>query len=115
MFDLADVIRRSWPVFYEAVLKGNTISYSELARRVGPPLHRRHLHRQLLVPLSARCRQARLPDLSALVVRQDTGRPGAGWHGPSPSADPARSWAEALAECYSHNWNARVDPRLLQD
>jgi hypothetical protein len=114
MLDHADLIRRAWPVFLEAIREGRTITYTELAARVGPPLHRRHLHRQLLTPLSARCRAARLPDLSALIVRQDTGMPGFGWHGPVPTADPSRTWADALAECYAHRWSTRPDPRLLR-
>ena len=113
MFDLADAIRRAWPVFREAAREGRTITYTELAGRAGPPLHRRHVHRQLLIPLSARCRRAGLPDLAALVVRKDTGRPGHGWHGPTPAADPARAWADALAECLAYRWPARPDPRLL--
>ncbi len=114
MFDLGDAIRRAWPVFLEAVRMGRTITYTELAGRAGPPLNRRQVHRQLLIPLSERCRRAGLPDLAALVVRKDTGMPGAGWHGPYPSADPNRAWAEALAACYAHPWPSRPDPRLLE-
>ena len=77
-----------------------TISYSELAGRAGPPLHARHLHRQLLNALSARCRRCALPDLSALVVRKDTGSPGAGWYGPCDGGDPDRRWAEAVEACF---------------
>lgn len=113
MFDLADVIRRAWPLFREAVRMGRTITYTELAGRVGPPLNRRQVHRQLLIPLSERCRIAGLPDLSALIVRKDTGRPGVGWHGTDPGADPDRAWAEALAECLRYPWPVRPDPRLL--
>ncbi|MBX6313980.1 MAG: hypothetical protein IRY99_13845 [Isosphaeraceae bacterium] len=112
MPDLADLIRRAWPVFLEAIRMGRTITYTELAGRVGPPLHRRHLHRQLLTPLSARCRQIGWPDLAALVVRKDTGQPGAGWHGPRPTADPAGTWAEALAACFAFRWPSQPDPRL---
>ena len=113
MFDLDDVIRRAWPLFREAVRMGRTITYTELAGRVGPPLNRRQVHRQLLTPLAERCRLAGLPDLAALVVRKDTGKPGGGWHGPHPSADPDRAWAEALADCLAYPWPTRPDPRLL--
>jgi hypothetical protein len=111
--DLSELIRRAWPVFREAVRMGRTITYTELAGRVGPPLNRRMVHRQLLIPLSVRCRRAGLPDLAALVVRKDTGKPGIGWHGDSPSVDPDRAWAEALAECLAYPWPTRPDPRLL--
>jgi hypothetical protein len=113
MVALAELIRRAWPVFREAARMGRTLTYSELAGRVGPPLTRRQVHRQLLVPLSALCQRAGLPDLAALVVRQDTGRPGIGFHGPIPGADPERAWAEALAQCWAYPWPARPDPRVI--
>ena len=114
MIDLPDLIRRAWPLFREAVRMGRTITYTELAGRVGPPLNRRHVHRQFLIPLGERCREAGLPDLCALVVRKDTGKPGAGWHGPCPWGDLDRAWAEALAECLAYPWPNRPDPRLLR-
>lgn len=113
MFDLALAIRRAWPVFLEAIRMGRTITYTELAGRAGPPLTRRQVHRQLLSPLADRCRLAGLPDLSALVVRQDTGMPGAGWHGVNPAPDGDRVWAEALAECYAFNWPSKPPQTLL--
>jgi hypothetical protein len=113
MFDLSKTIRRTWPLFLEAIRAGRTITYSELAGRAGPPLTRRQVHRQLLTPLADRCRRAGLPDLSALVVRKDTGMPGGGWHGPNPSADPDAAWAEALGKCFAYHWPAEPDPRLL--
>lgn len=114
MVEMAELIRRAWPLFREAIRMGRTLTYTELAGRVGPPLTRRQVHRQLLGPLSARCRVAGLPDLAALVVRKDTGMPGGGWHGSSPSADPDRAWAEALAECLAYPWPARPQPSLLK-
>jgi hypothetical protein len=113
MFDYDEAVRRAWPVFREAARMGRTITYTELAGRAGPPLHRRHVHRQLLIPLSARCRRAGLPDLSALVVRRDTGLPGGGWFDSKTSADPQGAWADALADCFDFRWPARPDPRLL--
>ncbi len=113
MVELDELIRRAWPVFREAIRMGRTITYSELAGRVGPPLTRRQVHRQLLVPLSDRCRKAHLPDLASLVVRKDTGMPGIGWHGPFPASDPDRAWADALAQCLAYPWPSRPDPRLL--
>lgn len=115
MYNLADAIRKAWPILIEAARMGRTVTYTELAGRAGPPLNRRNLPRQLLVPLSARLRVLNLPDLSALVVRKDTGQPGAGWHGPFPAADPDAAWAAALADCFAHPWTARPDPRLLTD
>jgi hypothetical protein len=114
------LIRRSWPVFREALRTGRTITYTELAERVGRPLNRRHLHRQLLTPLSLRCRAAQLPDLSALVVRKDTGRPGGGWgnadansSGGRKMAAPDSAWIDALRDCLAFAWPDQVPPVLL--
>ncbi len=94
---------------------GRTVTYTELAGRGGPPLNRRNLHRQLLIPLGERCRAAGLPDLPALVVRKDSGKPGIGWHVPHPSVDPDRAWAEALEYCLQFNWPREVPVALLDD
>ena len=102
-------------VFREAARMRRTISYSELAGRAGPPLHARHLHRQLLNALSARCRRCALPDLSSLVVRKDSGLPGAGWYGPEEGGDPDRRWAEAVEACFRFPWPKEPDPGLLAD
>jgi hypothetical protein len=113
VFDYDEAVRRAWPVFREAARMGRTITYSELASQAGPPLNRRHVHRQLLTPLAARCRRAGLPDLSAMVVRKDTGLPGSGWFEPTTSADPEGDWAEALSECLAYRWPPQPDPRLF--
>lgn len=114
MLDYPDAVRRAWPILLEAIRMRRTVSYSELAGRAGPPLHHRHLHRQLLNPLSARCRRAGLPDLSALVVRRDSGLPGGGWFDPKSACEPLADWAEALEACYAHAWTSRLDPRLSE-
>lgn len=106
-------IQRAWPVLYEALRMRRTVTYTELAGRGGPPLNRRSLHRQLLIPLSERCRQAGLPNLSALVVRKDSQLPGGGWWAGSPGGDPAAEWAAALEACFAHAWPRALDPRLV--
>lgn len=125
MLPFDELVRRAWPVLMEAIRMRRTVSYSELAGRAGPPLHQRHLHRQLLRPLSARCRHLGLPDLAALVVRKDSGLPGGGWFtgeghpGPKPgqraaSGENYADWAEALAACYAHRWPAQPYKKLLE-
>lgn len=113
MIELSTLIERAWPVFREAARMGRTLTYSELAGRVGPPLLRRAVHRQLLIPLSVACREVGLPDLSAMVVRKETGMPGGGWRGGEPGDDGPREWAEALSACWAHPWSERPDRRLL--
>jgi hypothetical protein len=115
MTPFAELLRRAWPVFLEAVRSKRTVSYSELAGRVGPPLTARAVHRQLLNPLSARCRRWDLPDLPALVVRKESGIPGSGWFDPTSPGEPLDRWAEAVARCYAHRWPKSPDPRLLID
>lgn len=115
MTPFAELLERAWPIFCEAVKMRRTLSYSELAGRVGPPLTARAIHRQLLNPLSARCRKWGLPDLPALVVRKGFGLPGSGWFDPNDGGDPIETWAEAVERCYHHRWPTHPDPRLLID
>lgn len=115
MSPFAELLERAWPVFLEATRMRRTLSYSELAGRVGPPLTARAVHRQLLNPLSARCRKWGLPDLPALVVRKGSGVPGLGWFDPNDPGDPIENWAKAVARCHGHKWPRRPDPRLLID
>ncbi len=113
MLDYPDAVRRAWPILLEAIRMRRTIAYSELAGRAGPPLHHRHIHRQLLLPLSARCRRVGLPDLSALVVRKDSGLPGGGWFEPGAVGEPVALWAMALEDCFRYPWPHQPDARLL--
>lgn len=110
-----ELLRRAWPVFREAIRMRRTLTYTELAGRVGPPLTARAVHRQLLRTLSARCERWDLPDLPALVVRKGSGMPGGGWFDPTEGGDPTGRWVEAVARCYAHPWGDDLDPRLLID
>ena len=108
---------KAWPVLWEAIRQVRTVSYTELAGRAGRPLHHRHIHRQLLREMSLRCRRCGLPDLAALVVRKDTGRPGNGWYDLNPGGerlpdDPEESWVEALTHCLNYPWKPRDVDKL---
>lgn len=114
------LMRQAWPVLWEAICQGRTVTYTELAGRGGRPLHRRMLARQLLREMSLRCRQAGMPDLAALVVRSDTGKPGSGWWDLNPGRvrgpdDPEESWEEAIVACLNHPWVATDVDRLVRD
>jgi hypothetical protein len=115
MTPFSDLLNRAWPIFLEAVRMRRTLSYSELAGRVGPPLTARAVHKQLLNPLSIRCKRWDLPDLPALVVQKGSGVPGSGWFDPNLAGDPLDVWAEAVARCFEHRWTTKPDPRLLID
>lgn len=108
-----ELARRAWPILIEAARMRRTLPYSELAGRAGPPLTARAVHRQLLTPMSARCRRSGLPDLAALVVRKGSGTPGAGWFDPRHPGDPINAWADAVAACYAHPWPDAPDPSIL--
>lgn len=106
-----DLMRQAWPVLWEAIRQGRTVTYTELAGRGGRPLHHRQLARQLLREMSLRCRKAGLPDLAALVVRRDTGKPGSGWWDLNPGRirgpeDPEESWEEAFVACVNYPWKS---------
>ena len=115
MTPFAELMERAWPVFHEAIRMRRTLSYTELAGRIGPPVTARAVHRQLLRPLSARCQYWDLPDLPALVVRKGSGVPGGGWFDPAEPGDPIALWQAELARCHDYPWRRAVDPRLLQD
>jgi hypothetical protein len=113
MTSFPDILNRAWPVFLEAIKMRRTLSYSELAGRVGPPLTARAVHKQFLNPLSIRCKKWDLPDLPALVVRKGSGIPGSGWFDPSVPGDPLEVWAKAVERCFEHRWTVKPDHRLL--
>ena len=114
------LMRQAWPVLWEAIRQGRTVSYTELAGRGGRPLHHRRLARQLLREMSLRCRREGLPDLAALVVRRDTGKPGSGWWDLNPGRvrgpeDPEESWVDAMTICLNHPWKSTDVDRLTGD
>ena len=113
MTTYAEILRRAWPILHEAIRMRRTLSYTELAGRVGPPLTARAIHRQLLRPLSVRCERWGLPDLPALVVRKSSGMPGGGWFDPPEAGDPTARWLTAVARCHDYPWDATLDERLL--
>ena len=115
MTKFADLLHRAWPIFLEAIRMRRTLSYSELAGRVGPPLTARAVHKQLLNPLSARCRKWGLPDLPALVVRKGSGIPGSGWFDANDPGEPLDVWASVVERCFEHRWPTQPDQRLLID
>lgn len=113
-----EILARAWPTLLEAIRQRRTITYTELAGRIGPPATARAIHRQLLRPLSARCERWGLPDLPALVVRKGSGVPGGGWFDPPKPGEPESPlarWEAELGRCFDHAWDSRVDPRLLID
>jgi hypothetical protein len=114
MSTFEDQFRRAWPLFLEAIRAGRTMTYSELADRLGPPITRRVVYRKFIAPLTERCRKAGLPNLAAMVVRKDTGKPGGDWAGPNASTVEEGSWAVTLQQCLTYPWPHRVDRILFE-
>lgn len=113
-----EMLALAWPILHEAIRQRRTLTYTELAGRIGPPATARAIHRQLLRPLSARCQRWGLPDLPALVVRKSSGVPGGGWFDPPQPGEPESPlgrWVAEFRRCLDHPWSDRLDPRLLID
>ena len=84
------------------------ITYAELAEQLrdasGEFEYVHHRSQELyaaLADVGKECRRLRLPPLPALVVRADTGRPGAAYYkgkcsGAVPPGDPAAGWRQDL-------------------
>ena len=113
-----NLLQRAWPILHEAIQQRRTVTYTELAGRIGPPATARAIHRQLLRPLSARCQRWALPDLPALVVRKSSGVPGGGWFDPPAPGEPENPqarWEAELVRCHDFPWRTPLDERLLID
>ena len=84
------------------------ITYAEVARRLRESseefehvTHRSREHYAALVEIGRECRRRALPPLPALVVRADTGRPGAAYYtgrcsGMARPGDQVAAWYEDL-------------------
>jgi hypothetical protein len=93
------------------------VTYAELARQLrdlsGEFAHVHHRNPQLyaaLCEVGDECRRLRLPSLPALVVRADTGRPGAAYHKGSKHAfkgERIAEWREEVAAVKAARYPAR--------
>ncbi len=66
-----------WPILVDRALRRETITYGELAGSIGIP-GAAHGMGEYLNPIMWYCANHGLPPLTAVVVNQDTGRPGEG-------------------------------------
>ena len=81
-----------------AAMRRSLLTYGELGRAIGfEGVALRNELRHVLDDLSADCIARREPSLAALVVNQDTGAPGQGWHD-----GPGMTWAAEVRDCYTH-------------
>ena len=95
-----------WPVLVEVASEKETITYTELVRRAGLRVGPRFL-RPYLDRLQEFCLARGYPNLSAIVVRKDTGKPGREL--PYPHGG---TWVNEVLEVWKKNWNTVDSPAV---
>ena len=93
-----------WPIFVDKASRRETITYGELAESIGIP-GAAHGMGEYLNPIMWYCANQGLPPLTAVVVNQDTGRPGAGLI----TIDP-ENVDEVWKSVFGHNWRGVCQP-----
>ena len=92
-----------WPVVTERAAHGLTVSYKKLAKLIGEPDRYRNL-RPYLDRIQEFCLKQDLPNLSAIVVRKDTGEPG------RPLEYPHGNWEREKAAVFAKDWASVTAP-----
>ncbi len=67
-----------WVILIGAAANRQTLTYLDLALRMGFNENSRHILRQFLDPVSRYCQREDLPALTVLVVSEASGQPGVG-------------------------------------
>ncbi len=94
---------RMWQVLISCASNRQTITYGELARRIGWEEGSARGAGAPLEQIAQYCQGTSLPWLTVIVVRADTGRPGEGYTGPA-DIDVERE------EVFSYPWFAAPPP-----
>ena len=89
-----------WPLLAYAATRHQLLTYGEVGKLVG--VAARGLG-QLLEPVQSYCLLQKLPPLTAIVVRRNTGRPGEGF---SAAPDPTQEQHQVFA----FNWLGHPSP-----
>lgn len=92
----------AWPILAEVASRQTTITYKELADRIGEH-HRAIAH--VLGVIQDYCIDARLPPLTAVVVSKQRGIPGGGF-----IAWDIDDLDAGLGYVYSHDWPSKPNP-----
>lgn len=92
-----------WSVLALAARNRQTITYSDLGKLIGVPAAGLG---GLLEPIQSYCLLEKLPPLTVLVVRADSGLPGSGFTGAS-----AGDFGRALAATFATDWLAHGNPQ----
>lgn len=93
---------RAWPVLVDRASKKTTITYGELAKKLG--IHHRAV-RYVLGVIQQYCLDEHLPPLTILIVNQLEGVPGEGF-----IAWDADDLETGLVKVYGWNWKAMENP-----
>lgn len=95
----------AYQVLVQVARRSETITYEEMAKRIGVN-NPQHVGRRL-DPIAVHLRLAGLPALTVLVVDKKSGKPGAGM------LTPGETFPEARQRVYAHSWNPHLfDPIL---
>lgn len=92
-----------WAVLAWVAKNRQTLTYGQLSRLIGVPAAGLG---QLLEPIQSYCLANGLPPLTALVVQQESGLPGAGFTGASAS-----EFASAQATVFEKDWLEHGNPQ----
>ena len=96
-----------WMVLVEAAANRRTITYLELALRMGFNENSRHLTARYLEPVARYCQQEGLPVLTSLVVSEVSGLPGTGLLPFIPEGSSYESERELV---YRDDWYRLIPP-----
>jgi putative restriction endonuclease len=96
---------RAWPILIGVAAKKDTITYGDLADRLG--IHPRPI-RFVLGKIQDYCLDAKLPPLTIVVVSQHGQHPGTGF-----VAWDSDNWTQGLRQVHEYPWHERVNPFML--
>ena len=93
-----------WTLLVCAARERKDYTYGGLGKILGLKRPAHHWSGKITAPIADYCAKHGLPPLTVLVVREKTGKPGAGWQGP-------KDISRARADVFKHDWFAEPQPR----
>lgn len=107
----SDLLLRSWAILARVARSQTTITYSKLVDLLDWPCVPIAVGKKILEPLYIQYISGTTrPDLLAIVVRTDTGRPGWGWWAPAEwgslvsEEERTAIWNQQLKAVWSYPW-----------
>lgn len=96
-----------WMILIGAAANRQTLTYQDLAIRMGFGPNARHIVPQFLDPVARYCQRTGLPALTVLVVGGQTGHPG---EGIDPFIRPNTTYEAERELVYQENWYRMLVP-----